>query len=398
MSDLTPFLREIAADPVLRRAFAASPSTVLRARGYDPAEFNVPERLDLNDLEARLQELAAEPSTAQAEQPTPRRLGGAEVGGNRRLRHHLGRRRFAAEAGPVGAGLLSEARAIPPFDDPPVSEAAPTTRDAGPTNDTERALKPTQDSGAAHPPAWFGSNGTAVSRALIAGDNAARLTPETVIGRDDRVQVEDTSAMPFRWICRLVIKASNGTLWSGTGWFIRPNLIVTAGHCVYMQNQGGWVQQIDVTVFGPRGQLIGPFQAQEVSSASNWVDSGDTENDYGIIVLPKGFEQAPGYFGFGEFPDNALQGAIANIAGFPIDKPPGTLWGNTRRLSQIQPNTLYYETDTYGGMSGAPVVCWNGRDYVAIGIHNYGDLSGNRATRINASVFANLETWIAESA
>ena len=127
----------------------------------------------------------------------------------------------------------------------------------------------------------------------------------------------------------------------------------------------------------------------------HWLEE-QTDAVTALVVLPRDFAHSPGWFGYGSYGDDVLAASVVNIAGFPIDKPAGTLWGHARRVSRVTPNALFYEIDTYGGRSGAPVVCWDGNDYVAVGIHNYGDLAGNRATRINASVFANLDGWAAE--
>lgn len=71
---------------------------------------------------------------------------------------------------------------------------------------------------------------------------------EAIIGNDDRVRVADSlmRANPWRQICALRIRSKTGKIYVGTGWFIAPNVLATAGHCVFLQNEGGWAQSIDV--------------------------------------------------------------------------------------------------------------------------------------------------------
>lgn len=65
------------------------------------------------------------------------------------------------------------------------------------------------------------------------------FSPETVCGRDDRVRISPATAVPWRWICQLIITMPNGAGFRGTGWFIGPRCVMTAGHCVYSQSNGG---------------------------------------------------------------------------------------------------------------------------------------------------------------
>ena len=56
---------------------------------------------------------------------------------------------------------------------------------------------------------------------------------ETVCGTDQRTRVTNTTAAPFRWTCELVITLEDGSQAIGTGWFVGPRCVVTAGHCVH---------------------------------------------------------------------------------------------------------------------------------------------------------------------
>ena len=220
---------------------------------------------------------------------------------------------------------------------------------------------------------------------------------EVVIGADDRVQVQNTSAVPWKRICHLRIQAANGKLYLGTGFFIGPRTILTAGHCVYIHGQGGWPRQIVVTP--GRNAAATPFSsytATSFRSVQGWVNGKSRNYDYGVIQLPKN-AQVPasiGSFGFGQFPDQFLLAKRLNTAGYPGDKPSGTMWFNGRKAKSVTSRTIVYDLDTAGGQSGSPV--WfkdpAGRR-VVVGIHTNGANSGNSATRITKPVFDNLKKW-----
>lgn len=218
------------------------------------------------------------------------------------------------------------------------------------------------------------------------------LQEEAIIERDDRVQVTDTRDFPFRSICHLRIKTKAGRYYIGTGWFNGPRTIITAGHCVYVHRQGGYVS--DIEIFPARNGSYQPLtlHPQDLVATAGWRHNKSQESDYGAIILSQG--PGYGYFGFDSFSRADLERILPYVVGYPGDKPKGTMWGHGRRLSRVYPNQIRYAIDTYGGQSGAPVFArFDGDDYVAIGIHNYGGSQGNLATRINAAVRNDLQRW-----
>ncbi|HEX8528156.1 trypsin-like serine peptidase, partial [Allosphingosinicella sp.] len=110
---------------------------------------------------------------------------------------------------------------------------------------------------------------------------------ETVHGPDNRTQITDTATYPFRAIASLLITARDGSQYVGTGWFISPRTLITAGHCVYIKRSGresrdGWVKTIQVMP-GRNGSML-PFQSVTSSqffTVRGWADNGDESYDYG---------------------------------------------------------------------------------------------------------------------
>jgi len=239
--------------------------------------------------------------------------------------------------------------------------------------------------------AWHASFNAPLTQ-IVSAPEMKRIIAESVILEDNRIWIQNTSAIPYRWLCRLEITAADGTRWLGTGWLASPNLVITAGHCVYLHSHGGWVNDILIQPANAEPGMPTIFRSNISASSSGWVYSMKPECDYGSIFLPKQTEGL-GYFGFGALPETTLSQSVANIAGYPMDKPTGTMWGHAKHLMAVLPETLRYENDTYGGMSGAPLIVWNGEDYIVVGIHNYGDYIGNLATRITTKVFHNIVRW-----
>jgi V8-like Glu-specific endopeptidase len=219
---------------------------------------------------------------------------------------------------------------------------------------------------------------------------------EVIIGTDDRVRVTQTTQVPWRRYCALRIHFPSGATYRGTGFLIGPRAVATAGHCVYLHNQGGWARKIEV-IPGCNGTSR-PFGAAESSSfrsVAGWVTGKKPESDYGCIILPPGAfgGRNLGSFGFAAFDAATLLAQSAVLTGYPGDKPFAEMWGMARRIKTVTAKTLVYDIDTVGGQSGAPVyIKRNGQRYV-VGIHNYGAATGNSATRVTQPVYQRLLGW-----
>lgn len=224
---------------------------------------------------------------------------------------------------------------------------------------------------------------------------------ESVIGPDERVKISNTGDLPWRMNASLLITARDGSSWIGTGWFISPKVLITAGHCVYIKNSGvagrdGWVQRITV-IPGRNGSSMPYGQAVSTSfrTVTSWTGDADPNYDYGAIILGTPLGNQTGWYGFGNYADADLVEKSANISGYPGDKPAGTQWYHAGKITAVNARKVYYTTDTAGGQSGSAVYrIINGGRY-AVAIHAYGSGGGptNSGTRIVKPVYDNLVAW-----
>lgn len=222
---------------------------------------------------------------------------------------------------------------------------------------------------------------------------------ETVHGPDDRVRITNTAAYPWRANASLLITARDGSQWIGTGWFIGPHTLMTAGHVVYIKNSGvpgrdGWVRSIAVMAGRDGSKLpYGTVQSTNFKSVTGWTNNGSENFDYGAIILPTNLGNSTGWYGFGVYPDATLLSSVGNISGYPGDKPSGTQWYDARRIASVNSRKVYYDIDTAGGQSGSAVYrLANGARY-AFAIHAYGGGTTNSGTRIVQEVYNNMVAW-----
>src|SRR6266545_137921 len=222
---------------------------------------------------------------------------------------------------------------------------------------------------------------------------------EIVHGPDDRVRITTTAIYPWRAHASLLITAADNSMWIGTGWFIGPHTLMTAGHVVYIKNSGvpgrdGWVRTIQVMPGRNSSSLpYGSVTSSSFRSVLGWTNSGDENYDYGAIIIPTNLGNTVGWFGFGVWPDADLLTSTGNISGYPGDKPTGTQWYDYRKIASVNSRKVYYDIDTAGGQSGSAVYRIISGGRYGIAVHAYGGATTNSGTRIVTPVYNNMVAW-----
>lgn len=239
--------------------------------------------------------------------------------------------------------------------------------------------------------AWYGSFPEELKDL---DDTQYDFKKEVIIGTDDRKQINPTVSIPWRTICSLVMKTKTGKTYIGTGFLVGPGTVITAGHCVYFHEEGGWPEYIDV-IPGRNGSLktYGTIRAKTFRSVTGWTKDKNRNTDYGAIILNTKIGNTVGYFGYAYKNDAFIKSKDLNLSGYPGDKGGTTQWYHHKLTKSVNSRVITYDIDTMGGQSGSPV--WyieNGNRFV-IGIHTTGSSSGNSATRIIKSVFDNIKNW-----
>lgn len=220
--------------------------------------------------------------------------------------------------------------------------------------------------------------------------------PQSTVGKDDRVPIVDTTQLPWRCICHLVVEGMHRKQVLATGWLAGPHTVLTAGHNLVSHKFGREASRITV-VPGRQGDTapFDFFRSSRFDVHPRWRDSGDESFDLGVVWLDAAVGEHVGWFGFGSRPDAQLQDLIVNTAGYPADKRIGTQWFNAGRISAIESRVLEYGLDTEAGQSGSPIFAVDTSDArVVLAVHAYGGDEINRGIRITDDVFEVFRGWV----
>jgi len=219
-------------------------------------------------------------------------------------------------------------------------------------------------------------------------------TLELIIGNDDRKKVPDASELPWRKIAALVITSQSGSQYAGTACFISPRVLLTAGHCVFLHDAGGFAKKIEVIpAWGNNKQPFGKYEATLFKASNGWVNDRNSDYDYGIIILDEDAHPSIGWFAFAAASDEHLNQQIVNVCGYPHDpdKWPNQYY-HAREIDRSSKHKIYYTADSTGGQSGAGLWLTLGEtERVIVGIHTTGSSTTNFGTRITEPMFNNFK-------
>jgi glutamyl endopeptidase len=270
---------------------------------------------------------------------------------------------------------------------------------------------------------------------------------------EGRIPVKNPNTYPFRAVCRLIITARDNTRWYGTGFLVAPRTVITAGHCVFLHEHGGWAKSIEVIPgLNKESRPHGSAVARIFKTVVGWTKGKNRNQDYAAIILPQRSRlgDSTGTFGFAVMQDEMLNTATLNLADYPIiqhtrqafrklqqqqgvfagqysgefqqsegqeglqeqegqlqqfeEQGPSRLkqgllglsnqlWFTALHVRSVSTNQIRYDQAIKRGQSGAPVWIKTGNNRYVVGIHSSSYLTGFAAIRITQAVFNNLSNW-----
>lgn len=237
-----------------------------------------------------------------------------------------------------------------------------------------------------------GGKTSGFSNAFIPEQEPGGKSKRSILGTDDRFKVDNTTSFPYSAIAHMEMKWPNGKRYVGSAWMYGPNVAMTAGHCLYSIDNGGWPQEI--VIYPGRNGSSKPFgsvKAVTIHVPENYANSEDIDSDWGLIELDKNIGNETGYFG-ASWQLDSLAGTEVSVTGYPGEKS-RQMWQMNGPIRSSREYKIDYIMDTTGGQSGCPVYLED--DHISVAIHTNGAFDGisNKATRITKSIFDFMESF-----
>lgn len=209
------------------------------------------------------------------------------------------------------------------------------------------------------------------------------VMPEEIIGTDDRVRVLDTTEFPYSTSAYIVTTYPNGKSYLGSGNLISSDTLLTAGHCVYNPDRGGWgTVKVYVGYDGITGEApFGIASSKIIYSVSGWVNGSGSGYDFAVIKLDRPVGEQAGWLGYTD-----MESGNITMTGFPGEMG-SRMYTMSGTIARVSDRNTYYTIDSTPGNSGSSVY---NSDNKVVAIHAYASYYINMGTRLNYGLLRNI--------
>ncbi len=194
------------------------------------------------------------------------------------------------------------------------------------------------------------SNGSAGIIGAIATENPEKSFTSLSL-------VNDPELYPWRVNVKLFITTSSGGGGQCSGVLIDPYHVLTAGHCVFLHDDGGWASGIEVVPAYENGdEPFGSALATNLYSWTGWTTNENYDWDMGYIRLNRPIGGIVGWHGYGYNDLNSFfTGNTFHNPGYPAESPYNGQfmyywYGN---FDDVYTHLLYHDDISFGGQSGS---------------------------------------------
>jgi glutamyl endopeptidase len=209
--------------------------------------------------------------------------------------------------------------------------------------------------------------------------------------------VSNTTGAPYRTTVNLSVTWKTGVVKVCTGTLIAPDAVLTAAHCVYNAERGGWAYAITATpaLQGTARPYYGRIGAKRSFAPYRYRVADPHPDkypfDYGVVRLKSGFSFQPRSLGAGS---SALARKFV-VRGYPYSDTTAAydgrhMYESRGTIRDIQSNGVFYHrASTLGGMSGGGI----DDGTRIIGVHTSGAESDNGGVVFSPTTVSVINDW-----
>lgn len=215
-----------------------------------------------------------------------------------------------------------------------------------------------------------------------------------VVGSDDRVTIAYPNFYPYSAIAYMVVHASCGCDWTGSGFMVSPSGMLTASHCIVCPDHHMSADRITL-YFGYSSNRNYVYLYDGPTTYWYGTDFRDTDGydsdwDYAFVLLNERVGDRTGWFGTSVLSDDELPNKFFTVAGYRD----GVLKYDYGFSTVASSNLISFQADTQPGNSGGPIFYYNTPNDVraaAIIVSESSTMMQNYGHRINGYIFNEMK-------